>query len=279
MIPIVCPIELKNSGGSKIKVTLDETNEIMKFNAKNDDFPIFHVYMPDNNLGPGDTKYIIASFRPLTNKSYRVTLPISHKDEINQSAGESKITLSGVGYHPLTTKLPAYRSLFENMPHFRMDNKYNDHEIQKCGISLEEIDFGYMSDKPVLKTFIIYNYSLDQNLEFEFFNPGFNMNDEIHFEPNSATLEPNSHLMIKVVLYPKSALSNYEGEVEIKITWNSGGDNNRKIEKENLYIRILKKSLIKDVKHNISYILYILHINFNRCLAKSNKLQILITAL
>ena len=136
------------------------------------------------------------------------------------------------------------------MPKNRIFNKYNGDIIQKCGISLEEIDFGYMEERPSSKTFIFYNYSMTESLNFEFFNPGFNMKDEIIFEPNKGKLDPNSHLLIKIKLIPKNTLSSYEGEIEIKITWSSLSDTQQKIssiEKENLYIRIVKKSLIKEV--------------------------------
>jgi hypothetical protein len=248
MIPIVSPIELKNVGGTKLKIILDESDEINKYNAKNDDFPIFSLDFPENSIGPGDTKYIIGSFRPLTSKNYRVEVPVIYKDEVTGFVGNTKIILTGVGFHPLNIKLPPYISYYENMPKARIDNIYENTIIQKCGVSLEELDFGDMEDKAASQTFIIYNYSMTNSLDFEFYNPGFNMKDEIVFEPNNGNLEPNSHLLIKVRLVPKTLMSNYEGEIEIKINWNIVNESAYKvIEKESLFIRMLKKSVIKDV--------------------------------
>jgi hypothetical protein len=76
MIPIISPIELKNVGGSKLKYSVDET-EIKKYNAKNDDFNIFKLENVEGSLGPGEIKYIRGHFRPLTNKFYKVTVPIA----------------------------------------------------------------------------------------------------------------------------------------------------------------------------------------------------------
>src|SRR5687768_4729298 len=156
MMPIVSPIELKNVGGIKLKYSVDD-KAIKEYNAKNDDFPIFKLENIEGSLGPGDVKYLIGSFRPLTNKFYSVTLPIYFTDEINEF-NNLKITLSGYGYHPLNTQLPPFNSLYKNMPKSRIYNKFeNQNIIQKCGISLEELNFGYMGDKPTNKTFIIYN--------------------------------------------------------------------------------------------------------------------------
>ncbi len=246
MMPIIFPIEVKNVGGIKLKYSIDD-KEIKTYNNKNDGFPIFKLENIEGSLGPGDVKYVIGHFRPLTNKFYKVTFPIFYTDDVNGICNLN-ITLSGTGYHPLKTVLPPFVSISKNMPKLRIFNKFNNEIIQKCGVSLEEIDFGLMDDKPSSKTFIIYNYSKNDILNFEFYNPGFNMKDEIIFDPNKGKLEPNSHLLIKIKLIPRNTLASYEGEIEIKITWDSQNESQKILEKENLYIRIIKKSLIKDVR-------------------------------
>ena len=54
-MPIISPVEIKNVGGIKLKYSIDE-NEIKKYNAKNDDFPIFKLENTEGSLGPGDVK-------------------------------------------------------------------------------------------------------------------------------------------------------------------------------------------------------------------------------
>ena len=156
------------------------------------------------------------------------------------------------------------KSNFESMPMSRVHNEFEGQIIQKCGASIEEIDFGALDDKPSEKTLILYNYSTTQNCEFEFINPGFNMKDEITFDPPKGVLEPSKHLLVKLKLIPNS-LSSYTGELEIKINWSVPEvqdkelreikENKEKavkeIEREKLYIRIMKKSLIKEVNHII----------------------------
>jgi len=248
MIPIVSPIEIKNAGGLKLKYSINE-KDINEFNEKNG-FPIFQLENIEGSISPGDVKYIICSFRPLTNKSYTLNLPIYYTDDVKEN-NKLQISLTGHGYHPLTTQLPTFESPFKNMPKSRIFNKFDNNLIQKCAISLEEIDFGYVEDKPTSKAFIIYNFSMNESFSFEFNNPGFSLKDEILFEPNKATLEPNSHMIIKVILSPKNPnmISAYEGEIEIKITWeNLNISNPKSLEKENLFLRVLKKSVIKDVR-------------------------------
>lgn len=150
------------------------------------------------------------------------------------------------------------------MPKSRVHNDFENQVIQKCGVSLEEIDFGALDDKPSVKTLILYNYSSTDNCEFEFFNPGFNMKDELSIDPPKGVLEPSKHLLIKLKLVPNS-LSSYQGELEIKINWSvpemkekefkeikeSKEKINKEIEREKLFVRVIKKSLIKEVTQNI----------------------------
>jgi hypothetical protein len=253
MMPIISPIEIKNIGGIKLLYNID-TSEINSYNSKNDDFPIFKLENTEGNLSPGDVKYIIGSFRPLTNKFYSVTIPVTFTDESNEIR-RTKISLSGYGYHPLTVTPPPFESTFRNMPKNRKYNSYEGHLIQRCGVSLEEINFGCMEEKQTSKTFIIYNYSMTDAFMFEFNNPGFNMKDDIlEFDPKKDKLEPNTHLLVKIKITPKGTLSSYEGEIEIKIIWNSHEANPKVSDRESLYIRIIKKPLLNEVSKNIFYI-------------------------
>lgn len=247
-MPIVCPLEIRNVGGIKIRYKINE-NEIKNYNTKNDDFPIFKLDNTEGPLGPGEVTYVIGSFRPLTNKEYRVVVPIEYSDG-NNGVIEDKIILSGYGYNPMSMSLPNLKSIFYEMPKARQFNYFENNIIQKCGVSLEEIDFESMEDnKSSSHTFILYNYSASDTLNFEFFNPGFNMKDELIIEPMKGRLAPNSHLIVKIKLIPKNALSNFEGEIEIKINWIIQGENRVSQDKENLFIRVAKKAYLKDVKN------------------------------
>jgi len=107
-----------------------------------------------------------------------------------------------------------------------------------------------MYDKPSVKTLIIYNYSKTEVCMFEFINPGFNMKDDLAIDPPKGKIEPNSHMIIKLKLTPKNYLSSYEGEIEIKIIWNTGENKANRFdnERDNLFVRIIKASLIKEVR-------------------------------
>ena len=54
---IVCPLELSNVGGVKIRYKID-TNLINDFNKKNSNFEIFKIENLEGNKGPEDLKYI-----------------------------------------------------------------------------------------------------------------------------------------------------------------------------------------------------------------------------
>ena len=248
MMPIVCPLEIRNVGGIKIRYKVNE-EDIVKFNTKNDDFPVFKLDNCEGPLSPGEVTYIIGAFRPLTNKNYTVEVPIEYSDGINGNI-EDKIILKGHGYNPGDMKIPKVKSNFLEMPKNRKFNFFENNVIQKCGINVEEIDFGSMEDgKSSSHTVIIYNYSDTDSFNFEFFNPGFNMKDELIIEPLKGRLGPNSHLIIKVKIVPRNSLSNFEGELEIKIFWLAQGESKVSSEKENLYIRVSKQSFLKDVKN------------------------------
>jgi hypothetical protein len=133
------------------------------------------------------------------------------------------------------------------MPNGRMCNTFNNEIIQKCGVSVEEIDFGECEErKSYNKTFILYNFSNSCSLNFDFREPGFILKDEIEIKPNKDKLDPNSHILIKMILTPKGYISEYNGEIEINITWNAE-NSNKVLDKEILHIRIRKQSKLKEI--------------------------------
>jgi len=275
---ICAPIALVNISGAKIKYYIN-TDEVQLFNEKNDNFEIFTIDNNIGSIGPGDTKYIIAHFRPLTNKFYQMELTLNYTDEINLYT--KKITIQGTGYHPLKYLPSEEVSPFENMPKNFVCNYYNGDMIQKCGFNIEELDFGKLYlNKPKNKTFILYNYSKINSFSFDFIEPGFLIEDQLIIQPNKGTIEPGDHKLIKAILTPKYLLSQYEGDIQVKIHWNTNEPNNlrgslasikqqntlsqtlnpnpnintsvplnstiTKMQKENLYLRIIKKIYVKD---------------------------------
>ena len=282
---ICAPIALVNISGAKIKYYIN-TDEVNHFNKKNDNFEIFTIDNNIGSIGPGDTKYIIAHFRPLTNKFYQMELTLNYTDEINLYT--KKITIQGTGYHPLKYQPTEEISPFENMPKNFVCNYYNGDMIQKCGFNVEELDFGKLFlNKPKNKTFILYNYSTTNSFSFDFIEPGFLIEDQLIIQPNKGTIEPGDHKLIKAILTPKYLLSQYEGDIQVKIHWNTNEQNNNirslasmkqqnilsqnlnqnvninssvplnstitKMQKENLYLRIIKKIHVKD-SHKATHI-------------------------
>ena len=260
---IVCPLELYNVGGIKIKYKIDN-NIIDDFNKKNGNFEIFKIEQLEGNIGPGDLKYIPVFFRPLTSKEYKLNIPVCYADESyfntktneidNQKEdgieriGNILVEITGIGYHPMKFTPPKLINPFEKIPKDRVCNTFNGEIIQKCGLSMEEIDFGECEeDVPKNKTFIIYNYSKTHSFNFEFGELGFSLKDEIEIKPNKEKLEPNSHKIIKMILTPKGYVCKYEGELEVKINWDSNSENEAKKKKEILHIRIRKSSAIKEL--------------------------------
>jgi len=135
MVPIVSPIEIKNIGGLKVKYKI-ETKAIELYNKENDEFTIFKLENVEATLSPGDIKYIIGYFRPLTKKNYKLTVPIEYSDDINGNIKET-IELRGIGYHPKTDSIPTYIPSYEGMPKSRIHNEIGGKVIQRCGVSLE----------------------------------------------------------------------------------------------------------------------------------------------
>jgi hypothetical protein len=246
MMPIVCPLEIKNVGGIKLRYTIIE-EEIKKYNTINDDFPVFKLENVEGSLSPGETSYIIGSFRPLTNKHYRVEVPLLYTDNMNGEQ-EDYIVLSGYGYNPRLVTIPDLQSTFKNMPKSLVYNNYDGNMVQKCGLSVEELDFGIMDfTKTASQIFILYNYSKNDCFNYEFNIPGFNMSDEFILEPSKGKLEPNSHVIIKARLRPSNALSSYNGQIQCVISWLIQGDTKNVSSRENLYVRVNKKAKLKEV--------------------------------
>jgi hypothetical protein len=137
MVPVISTIEIKNIGGHKIKYKVD-TGLIERYNKNNDNFTIFKLENVEGTLGPGDVRYIIGYFRPLTRKEYILSVPIDYTDEIPQhSDRREEIILRGQGYHPLIETIPKSPALNESMPKNRIFNFIDGKTIQRCGISLE----------------------------------------------------------------------------------------------------------------------------------------------
>ena len=266
---IVCPLELYNVGGIKIRYKIDQ-KQIDEFNKKNDNFQIFKIEQLEGNIGPNDLKYIPIFFRPLTSKEYILNINVFYADEAFYTSktdelelynnkekidgiGRIPVQIRGYGYHPKKFTPPMLLSPFAKMPKERICNSFGGEIIQKCGLSIEEIDFGACEEGvPKNQTFIIYNYSKTNSFNFEFYVPGFILKDNIEIKPNKDKLEPNSHKIIKMILTPKGYISNYDGEIEIKINWNNPDNSiDPKLTKEILHIRIRKISVQKEIQGKV----------------------------
>ena len=273
---IVCPLELYNVGGVKIRYKIDK-KQITEFNKRNDNFEIFKIEQLEGNIGPSDLKYIPIFFRPLTSKEYILNLDVGYADEAFYTGksdeletqkeegiermGKIPVVIKGIGYHPMKFTPPKIMSPFAKMPKERVCNTFGGEIIQKCGLSIEEIDFGECEEGiSKNQTFIIYNYSQTNSFNFEFNVPGFILKDTIEIKPNRDKLEPNSHKIIKMILTPKGYVCNYDGEIEVKITWNNNDENEQKISKEILHIRIRKTSVQKDLQGKVEKT-----VNKNQC--------------
>jgi len=282
---IVCPLELYNVGGIKIRYKIDK-KQIDEFNKKNDNFEIFKIDQLEGNIGPNDLKYIPIFFRPLTSKEYNLNLNVFYADEAFYNSkseielfnnnkekedgidriGKIPVQIRGVGYHPKKFIPPKVLSPFAKMPKERICNTFGGEIIQKCGLSIEEIDFGECEEGvPKNQTFIIYNYSTTNSFTFEFYVPGFILKDNIEIKPNKDKLEPNTHKIIKMILTPKGYISNYDGEIEVKVNWNNKDNQiDPKSAKEILHIRIRKISVQKELQGKVEKTM-----NNNQCFVET----------
>ena len=272
------PIEVKNIGTIRVRYSLNE-KQVFEFNRKNDNCEIFKIEHNNDIIKPGHIKYIIAYFRPMTNKFYKMDLEFIYGD--NENKYKKNITIQGIGYHPYQFTPPKILSPFASMPKNLICNEYNGEVIKNCGLNIEELDFGECAlNKTKNQTFILYNYSQNYPLSFEIYQPKFILKDELTITPKKGMIEPNKYKLIKVVLTPKIDNCIYEGDIIIKIKWSFGNNNsmflmnnisrasyipmkNNKsiisttsnpIEKEYLYLRVLKKCKITDIDIRLEFI-------------------------
>jgi len=72
------------------------------------------------------------------------------------------------------------------------------------------------------------------------------MKDDFIIEPQKGKIDPKKHSIIKLKLIPKNTLSSFDGELEIKIVWTPPEERQvKEIERDNLFIRIIKKAQIR----------------------------------
>jgi len=287
---ISSPIELRNISTMKIKYMIDY-GEVDKYNKMHENFDVIKLENYEGAIGPGETKYIIAYFRPLSSINYKLDLTIHYTDD-NKVSSEI-ITITGTGYHPLKEIKPDAISPYRGMPSKMVWNNYNNEMIQKCGFNIEELDFGEITE-PSNKTFILYNYSNRFSFNFDFTEPGFLIQDKLLIQPNKGIIDAGKYKIIKCRLEPIPLLnSEYEGDILIKIMWNKDDElgniipkspkkrtipplkstgflntssNNpimvgnsvslskiHTIKRENIYLRLVKKGIISEKMGNLSH--------------------------
>ena len=280
MNPILFPFEIRNLSSVKIKYIIDKT-KINKFNELNHGFEIFKMDNTEGTIGPNENKYLNAYFRPLSDIEYKLPLSLYYTDD--NTAGLINFNLIGKGYHPLKKQISEYKNSYSKMPNRFIYKYFNNQIIQKCGLSIEDLDFGVINEGKN-KTFILYNLSKDNSYNFDFNEPGFLIKDKLQLIPNKGIIEPRSHKVIKCILTPDpDSNNNYEGDILIRVTWNPKNmkilnnidispnsinlskqikrrtsslepnslvnmSNNvmNKTEKENLYLRVSKRGEITD---------------------------------
>ena len=108
------PLELCNISMTKVKYVIP-IDPISDFNKQNDNFEIFQVENTEGSIGPGESKFMIASFKPLTEKSYDVYLSVIYTDELVTST--KKVHITGKGFHPLKFSPPPQISPFAILAH------------------------------------------------------------------------------------------------------------------------------------------------------------------
>jgi hypothetical protein len=270
MLPMTTLVELQNVGGIKLKYILDES-VIDEFNSQFDGFPIFKIDNSEGSLGSGDVRHIVVNFKPLTAMNYHLTVPVDYYDDINLTHKKMYLEFSGTGYLKLEKNLNInedHDNLGENedreegfdflkeiakLPKNIIYNNFDNKIIYKCGLSIDELNFGIVEEgKQSAQTFILYNYSNTDPLEYEIKNNGFSNKDDIKFIPDSGKLEPNSHIIIKSILTSRTKMLTYIGEAQVMITWKKEEfkDNFNSqiyVEKQQLHIRCIKRSLIRDI--------------------------------
>ena len=217
MNPILFPFEIRNLSSVKIKYIIDKT-KINKFNEFYHGFEIFKMDNTEGTIGQNESKYLNAYFRPLADIEYKLPLNLYYTDDV--TAGQINFYLIGKGYHPLKKQICEYTNSYSKMPSRFIYKYFNNQIIQKCGISIENLDFGIINERKN-KTFILYNLSKESSYNFDFNEPGFLIKDTLQIIPNKGLIEPGSYKLIKCILSPdKESNNNYEGDILIRITWN-----------------------------------------------------------
>ena len=217
MNPILFPFEIRNTSSVKIKYIIDKTT-INKFNEFHHGFEIFKMDNTEGTIGPNENKYLNAYFRPLADIEYKLKLNLYFTDEV--TAGQNNFYLVGKGYHPLKKQIYEYKNTYSKMPNRFIYKYFNNQIIQKCGLSIEGLDFGIINEN-TNKTFILYNLSKENSYNFDFNEPGFLIKDKLQILPNKGLIEPGSYKIIKCILSPdKETNNNYEGDILIRISWN-----------------------------------------------------------
>ena len=217
MNPILFPFEIRNLSSVKIKYIIDKT-KINKFNEFHHEFEIFKMDNTEGTIGPNESKYLNAYFRPLSDIEYKLKLNLYYTDD--NTAGQIDFYLIGKGYHPLKKQICEYKNTFAKMPNKLVYKYFNNQIIQKCGISIEDLDFGVINEQKN-KTFILYNLSKENSYNFDFNEPGFLIKDKLQIMPNKGLIEPGNYKIIKCLLTPdQNTNNNYEGDILIRITWN-----------------------------------------------------------
>jgi len=217
MNPILFPFEIRNTSSVKIKYIIDKTT-INKFNEFHHGFEIFKMDNTEGTIGPNENKYLNAYFRPLADIEYKLKLNLYFTDEV--TAGQNNFYLVGKGYHPLKKQICEYKNTYSKMPNRFIYKYFNNQIIQKCGLSIEGLDFGIINEN-TNKTFILYNLSKENSYNFDFNEPGFLIKDKLQILPNKGLIEPGSYKIIKCILSPdKETNNNYEGDILIRISWN-----------------------------------------------------------
>lgn len=93
-----------------------------------------------------------------------------------------------------------------------------------AAFSTESIDFGELESGEASRRFVIlYNLNPTQKLKFDFQKSGLMCGDNLRLEPMQGELKPNSHFNIKMTLVPAKYPTNFEGEIQCSIDWESDG--------------------------------------------------------
>ena len=135
-----------------------------------------------------------------------------------------------------------------------------------AAFSTESIDFGDLeANEPSRRFVILYNLNPTQKLKFDFQKSGLMCGDNLRLEPMQGELKPNSHFNIKMTLVPAKYPTNFEGEIQCSIDWETDGagraDEARSVHtttaagaetSEYLFLRLKKRSKIVSHTSEIS---------------------------